>query len=96
MGAEELKPIKWRVWGGKVERESGGGGPFQGLEERLGFVDIRVSHLWHAEEYFRSCGHYRPVTRWLYEMLILCVTQQAKRKEFADWIRNQGADNKKI
>ena len=42
LGAEELKPINWRVWAGKVERESGGGGPFQGLEDRLGFVDIRV------------------------------------------------------
>lgn len=42
LGAEELKPISWRVWAGKVERESGGGGPFQGLEDRLGFVDIRV------------------------------------------------------
>ena len=57
-GAEELKPISWRVWAGKVERESGGGGPYQGLEERMGFVDIR-----------------------------------AKRKEFADWVRNQ--DGKK-
>ena len=42
LGAEELKPISWRVWAGKAERESGGGGPFQGLEDRLGFVDIRV------------------------------------------------------
>ena len=42
MGAEELKPISWRVWAGKVERESGGGGPYQGLEERMGFVDIRA------------------------------------------------------
>ena len=42
LGAEELKPISWRVWAGKTERESGGGGPFQGLEDRLGFVDIRV------------------------------------------------------
>ncbi len=42
VGAEDLKPITWRVWAGKVERESGGGGPFQGLEDRLGFVDIRV------------------------------------------------------
>ncbi|KAM0796293.1 DNA mismatch repair protein MSH5 [Usnea florida] len=41
LGAEELKPISWRVWAGKTERESGGGGPFQGLEDRLGFVDIR-------------------------------------------------------
>ena len=42
VGAEDLKPITWRVWAGNVERESGGGGPFQGLENRLGFVDIRV------------------------------------------------------
>lgn len=42
LGAEELKPIQWRVWAGKEERESGGGGPFQGLEERVGFMDIRV------------------------------------------------------
>ena len=42
VGAEDLKPITWRVWAGKVEKESGGGGPFQGLEDRLGFVDIRV------------------------------------------------------
>ena len=41
LGAEELKPIQWRVWAGKMER-SGGGGPYQGLEERPGFVDIRV------------------------------------------------------
>ena len=42
LGAEELKPVSWRVWAGKAERESGGGGIFQGLEHRLGFVDIRV------------------------------------------------------
>ena len=44
LGAEELKPISWRVWAGQVERQSGGGGPFQGLEDRVGFVDIRVGH----------------------------------------------------
>lgn len=58
IGAEELKPISWRVWAGKVERESGRGGPFQGLEDRLSFVDIR-----------------------------------AKRKSFADWVRDQGSDD---
>ena len=42
LGAEELKPVSWKVWAGRAERESGGGGPFQGLEHRLGFVDIRV------------------------------------------------------
>ena len=45
LGAEELKPISWRAWAAKTERESGGRGPFQGLEDRLGFVDIRVGLL---------------------------------------------------
>ena len=40
--AEALKPISWRVWAGKAERESGGERPYQGLEERIGFVDIRA------------------------------------------------------
>lgn len=60
LGAEELKPITWRVWAGKAERESRGGGPFQALEERLGFMDIR-----------------------------------AKRKEFADWVRDKGEGEKR-
>ena len=41
MGTEELQPIEWRVWAGKVERERKGG-PYAGLEERMGFVNIRV------------------------------------------------------
>ncbi|KAI4269651.1 MAG: hypothetical protein LQ337_007147 [Flavoplaca oasis] len=41
MGAEQLKPINWRVWAGRAEVRSGGGGPFQGLESRVGFMDIR-------------------------------------------------------
>lgn len=45
LGAEELRPITWRVWAGKAERESRGGGPFQALEERLSFMDIRVGVL---------------------------------------------------
>ena len=45
LGADELQPISWRVWAGKAERESRGGGPFQVLEERVGFVDIRVGSL---------------------------------------------------
>ncbi|KAI4125625.1 MAG: hypothetical protein LQ338_004152 [Usnochroma carphineum] len=43
LGAERLKPITWRVWAGQVERETrGGGGPFQGLEDRVGFMNIRA------------------------------------------------------
>jgi len=41
VGAEQLQPIEWRVWAGKVEKEMKGG-PYMGLEERMGFVDIRV------------------------------------------------------
>ena len=49
-GMEELQPIAWRVWAGKVETEGNGmgmrrGGPWAGLEERMGFVDIRVRWL---------------------------------------------------
>ena len=43
LGAEELKPVSWRVWAGKIQDETGEAGPFQGLENRGGFVDIRVS-----------------------------------------------------
>ena len=41
-GAERLKPISWNVWAGNIEKEGGGGNPFLGLEERAGFLDIRV------------------------------------------------------
>ncbi|KAA6410977.1 MAG: hypothetical protein FRX48_05288 [Lasallia pustulata] len=46
-GAEALKPISWRVWAGGVEREKamgrGGAGPYEGLEARVGFWDVRAS-----------------------------------------------------
>ena len=48
---EDLQPISWRVWAGKVEREGkrmGRVNPWAGLEERVGFVDIRVC---------RSCSY---------------------------------------
>ncbi|KAH9891517.1 magnesium transporter [Xylariomycetidae sp. FL2044] len=54
-GTSRLRPIQWRVWAGKIEREgeagftnSSGeverdyvGNPFRLLESRPGFVDIR-------------------------------------------------------
>ncbi|KAI0391164.1 magnesium transporter [Xylariaceae sp. FL0594] len=54
-GTSQLRPIQWRVWAGKIEREgeegfknSSGevekdfvGNPFRLLESRPGFVDIR-------------------------------------------------------
>ena len=49
LGAEELRPISWRVWAGKVERGMGPKGQegFRALEKgrRRGFLDIRVSFL---------------------------------------------------
>lgn len=42
-GAEGLRPIHWRVWAGQAEKEGRGRGPYEGLENRIGFVDIRVS-----------------------------------------------------
>lgn len=42
-GADPLQPINWNVWAGNIEKEGGARNPFRGLEERAGFVDIRVS-----------------------------------------------------
>ena len=55
LGSPSLRPIQWRAWAGKIEREgeagfvdgSGdidkdfGGNPFRLLETRPGFTDIR-------------------------------------------------------
>lgn len=48
--SQELKPISWSVWSGQLERERGGG-PYSYLEERLGFLDIRVSAIMIIDEY---------------------------------------------
>lgn len=63
LGAPNLRPIQWRVWAGKIEREgedgfrTGGGevekdylgNPFRVLESRPGFVDIRQQRKEFAE-----------------------------------------------
>ncbi len=55
LNTPELRPIQWRVWAGKIEREGEAGfsssdgevdkdyvgNPFKLLESRPGFVDIR-------------------------------------------------------
>ncbi|CAL3963750.1 unnamed protein product [Diplocarpon coronariae] len=55
LGTPELRPIQWRVWAGKIEREGEAGftdgdgevekdyvgNPFKLLENRPGFADIR-------------------------------------------------------
>ncbi|KAK4993820.1 hypothetical protein LTR50_000033 [Elasticomyces elasticus] len=53
-GSPELRPVEWAEWAGKLEREkqdltdaaAGAGGgmgrnPYRGLDERVGFLDIR-------------------------------------------------------
>lgn len=63
LGTPELRPIQWRVWAGKIEREgekgftnSSGqvdkdyvGNPFRLLESRPGFIDIRKQRKEFAE-----------------------------------------------
>ncbi|KAF1356810.1 magnesium transporter [Delphinella strobiligena] len=50
LGSPDLKPIQWRVWAGKLEREKLSqrsdelgprGNPYKALEERQSFLDIR-------------------------------------------------------
>ncbi|KAK3104328.1 hypothetical protein LTR53_018453 [Teratosphaeriaceae sp. CCFEE 6253] len=53
LSSADLKPIQWRVWAGQMEkrkeareiREVGvvGGNPYEGLEERGGFWDVRAA-----------------------------------------------------
>lgn len=42
LGAEKLKPISWSAWAGQIEKEGGSRNPYRGVEERLGFWDVRV------------------------------------------------------
>ncbi|THV71591.1 hypothetical protein D6D28_04322 [Aureobasidium pullulans] len=55
IGSPELKPIQWRVWAGKLEKEKTSktqsingdplgprGNPYAALEQRQGFLDIRA------------------------------------------------------
>lgn len=63
LGTPELRPIQWRVWAGKIEREGEAGftnidgqvdkdyvgNPFRMLESRPGFVDIRKQRKEFAE-----------------------------------------------
>jgi len=37
----ELHPIEWAKWAGQLEREKGQG-PYEFLDSRLGFIDIRA------------------------------------------------------
>ena len=86
LGAEELRPISWRVWAGKVERESGGGGPFQGLEYRFGFVDIRVGFSCHRPNGTDMGLRFGVPDLWAN------VFTQARRKDFADCLRRDVRD----
>lgn len=41
LGSQPLQPISWSQWAGEIEKEGGGRSPFRGLEDRVGFMDIR-------------------------------------------------------
>lgn len=63
LGSPDLRPIQWRVWAGKIEREGEAGfmlgngtvakdyvgNPYKVLESRPGFVDIRKQRREFAE-----------------------------------------------
>ena len=58
MRSPQLRPVQWRVWAGKIEREGGiglderngiKGGIYRGLEERVGMWDIRAKRREFAE-----------------------------------------------
>lgn len=59
LGSPELKPIQWREWAGKQQREkqdnakTGDAGfvsnPYKALDERVGFLDIRATRKEFAE-----------------------------------------------
>ncbi|KAG4032359.1 hypothetical protein MFRU_007g02650 [Monilinia fructicola] len=63
LGTPELRPIQWRVWAGKIEREGAKGfmnadgevdkdfvgNPFRVLESRPSFIDIRRQRYEFAE-----------------------------------------------
>lgn len=55
LGAEQLKPISWSVWAGQIEREGGERNPYRRLEERTGFMDIRVSALRSVQYRYSGC-----------------------------------------
>jgi membrane magnesium transporter 1 len=42
LGSDTLKPVSWSAWAGQIEREGGMANPFKGLEDRVGFMDIRA------------------------------------------------------
>ena len=47
LGSQDLKPISWSTWAGKIEKD-GDVNPFASLENRVGFMDIRVRVDWIA------------------------------------------------
>jgi len=62
IGSPELKPIQWRVWAGKLEKDKASktetingdplgprGNPYAALEQRQGFLDIRSQRSEFAE-----------------------------------------------
>ncbi|KAK4212832.1 magnesium transporter [Rhypophila decipiens] len=70
LSTQPLRPIQWRVWAGKIERQGEEGfvdnngevikeyigNPFQIFENRPGFVDIRKQRMEFAEWVKSSAG----------------------------------------
>ena len=93
LGAEKLKPISWNVWAGEIEREGGSRNPYNALEYRPGFWDVRVSIdisprstsivIWPSP----GLGSFR-------SKLTITSLRQTSRKEFSAWIRSQGESSK--
>jgi len=62
LGAEKLKPISWNVWAGEIEREGGSRNPYNVLEYRPGFWDVRTSRK-KFSEWIRSQGESSKTTK---------------------------------
>jgi hypothetical protein len=70
LGAEKLMPITWSAWAGQIEREGGARNPYRGLEERVGFWDVRVSFLLLASYFLPIIRFFDRVRGWVFGMIV--------------------------
>ena len=83
MGTEKLKPISWSVWAGEIEKEGGAKNPFRGLEDRVGFWNVRVRNTMHFLVYFHMQLEFGGLPDKLYFYLVLSRNTDAlhRRRE---------------
>ena len=102
MGAEQLKPISWRVWAGDIEREKGLGGKEKSDKEILGEMGKGRSEgfEWLGEGGRRGFVDIR-VSPFVFELMMEgrgkgkgLMGEQKQRKEFAVWAKGNGSDRK--